>query len=158
MKNGVETISSCMWLTLDFTNQVIWRIVEQIGIMFEYRCLISLICFNFHWWLIWDYACEHWFRELINSNHCGIEPSLVVGWFEVELMRNWGSCGRCCVRREPGFWITTIVWIEKPCMAYWVYSTKLCYEVYECAMCEPLTPSNVLRDTMWLILEILDVS
>jgi len=33
-----------MWLTLDFTNRVIWRIVEQTGIVFECRFLISLIC------------------------------------------------------------------------------------------------------------------
>jgi len=32
-----------MLLTLDFTNRVIWRIVEQLGIVFECRYLISLI-------------------------------------------------------------------------------------------------------------------
>ena len=41
-------------------------------------------------------------------------------------------------------------------MAHWADSARLCYEVYECAICEPF-PSDVLCDTMWLILEFLDV-
>jgi len=26
----------------------------------------------------------------------------------------WGSCGRCCMRRELQFWIAAIVWIARP--------------------------------------------
>ena len=42
---------------------------------------------------------------------------------------------------EEGVWvvITAIVWIARPCVAYWADSTQLCYEVYQCAT--------------WLILE-----
>jgi len=36
--------------------------------------------------------------------------------------------------------ITVIVWIVRPCVAYWADSAELCYEVYECAICKPLSP------------------
>jgi len=38
--------------------------------------------------------------------------------------------GRCCVRREPGLWLTAIVWIARLYTAYWTISTKLNYEVF----------------------------
>jgi len=41
--------------------------------------------------LLYDGFVNYWF---IYDN---IKPSLVVGWFEVELIRNLSSCGRCCV-------------------------------------------------------------
>ena len=46
------------------------------------------------------------------------------------------------------------VCIAKPCVAHWADSAKLCYEVYECAICKPFPPFDVLRDIMWLTLEI----
>jgi len=71
--------------------------------------------------------------------HGNNESSLVVGWLEVELLRNLRFCGWCCVRRESGLlWIAAIVWIARQCVAHWADSAELCYEVYECAICEPL--------------------
>lgn len=36
-------------------------------------------------------------------NYGNFEPSLVVGWLEVQLFSNSSSCGRYCVRSEPRF-------------------------------------------------------
>jgi len=63
--------------------------------------------------------------------NCKIETELVVGWLQVELMRAFEVlCGQCCARTEPGLWLTAIVWIVRPCVAYWADSTKLNYGVF----------------------------
>jgi len=83
---------------------------------------------------IYDHFMHCWFVFAYN------QLSLVVGWFEVEQMGNLRFFSP--VLREEGAWvvITVIIWIARPCVAYWEDSTKLCYVVHECAMYKPLSP------------------
>ena len=61
-----------------------------------------------------------------------IEPSMVVGWLEEELLSDSRILWSLLCEEEVRF---VNCRNRVSCVAY---SAKLCYEVYECAMCKPL--------------------
>jgi len=50
--------------------------------------------------------------------HVNIEPSLVGGWFEVELLNGLRFLWSVLCEEEERVVITAIVWIARPCVAY----------------------------------------
>ena len=109
-----------------------------------------------HWTLSWllsmnvisicDHSMYYWFV------YVNIEPSLVVGWFEVKLLSGlrflWSML--CEEGDRVVNYRNRVDW-EAMCglMSLW-------YELYEYDMCEPVFP-DTLRDVMWSILETWDV-
>jgi len=112
---------------------------------------LRLSCILGYWWEC--YAYIWWFYELlVYLRYYWTE--LIVGWLKVELLRNLRSLWS--VLCEEGAWvvITAIVWIARPCVAYWVNFAELCFEVRKCTSCEPPFSLNMLRDIKWIVFKI----